>query len=1162
MSSIQSELLAPAEVADLVDDKTGATTQWLLESLQVVNWGGFEGFEKVDMDPDSTLLSGGSGTGKSTLLDAYTALMMPSYVDFNGASNSSGTGRARNAQGGRRTLLSYLRGKQGTNDDSGGASSEQLLRGTGRATWGAVAGVFVSSEGAQYSVMRLYFVPVSATADSDITIRMGLGPGAIDLRDLFDAMSTHTAAKQLSPVIPSTFTGMKPYAKPGEFFHAMYTKLAIGANGDGKMALDLLSRIQAGTPVNSVNLLYRDMVLDKPATFGHADLALSAFDEAADSLAQMVVAETKHDTLRDIREVHAKLVEARVRADALDLYGLNKPGTTKLTVWSLRKEAALLDAAADDARAQHHDADGVARQHGKHVDGLWEELEGARTDCRAKGGDELATLDVKLGARRGDLIEVKRNFEDFGEHVAVVGASVASRGDFDALLADARRFGAERETWNEKYEARRDALRDKLTPLQKKREGLEKDLEQLNKSGTRIKWELGQQRDRVAQRLGMKPTDLPFLAELIDVRPDEEGWRTAIETVLRGDASRIVIPVERRREFARTLDDLNVSRQVRLLDGTAGTSPKYPLTGAVTSDQAGRILGKLQFADHPYAGWVQEHLSGAGLNAVCVESTDELDGGGLRVSQSGQTRSGIRSSIGRDNRDDIIGFSSAGAIAQVEVELYEAERELGVLLADIAAVEEENRTHNARRDAYTAILQVRWDSVDVAGIEDAIAALEARQAEFLSSNNQLQTLLDQIEELKGRHEAALRAQAEAANKAENLHKAWLDLTDRKDRVVDHLRPLEDNDVFELTLEQSEDLDAVYASTFVADGVEDPIAAANKFNERTTLMKRQLLAQATAAQAAAAEAERSLGRTFSLYAHTWEDSNHGETATSYPDYLRILEDLEKHSLHEQRKEWQRDISRWASNHLLLLLQQMSGEVEAIKARVVPINTALERMAFGARRGRLKLKVDDVSNESVRLFRKRLRGMVKLATKQMTYEEARKAFDEISVFMDSLRGPKDPKYVGERSNRDLFLDVRRHVEVYAVEYPVGADIWPAREHRQLGSASGGESQELIAFVLGAALRFRLGDELRDRPRFRPVFLDEGFVKADSEFAGRAVSAWRELGFQIVVGAPEDKFTGLERHMRKFIVVAKDQRTGYSFIDSVEDHRGAEEAEAAVL
>jgi uncharacterized protein YPO0396 len=107
-----------------------------------------------------------------------------------------------------------------------------------------------------------------------------------------------------------------------------------------------------------------------------------------------------------------------------------------------------------------------------------------------------------------------------------------------------------------------------------------------------------------------------------------------------------------------------------------------------------------------------------------------------------------------------------------------------------------------------------------------------------------------------------------------------------------------------------------------------------------------------------------------------------------------------------------------------------------------------------------------------------------------------------------------------------------------------------HSSLGDKSGGESQELVAFIVGAALRFRLGDELRARPRFAPVFLDEGFIKSDSEFAGRAVQAWKGLGFQLVVGAPPDKVSALEPHMDAMVMVTKNNATHYSFVAAVTD------------
>ena len=54
----------------------------------------------------------------------------------------------------------------------------------------------------------------------------------------------------------------------------------------------------------------------------------------------------------------------------------------------------------------------------------------------------------------------------------------------------------------------------------------------------------------------------------------------------------------------------------------------------------------------------------------------------------------------------------------------------------------------------------------------------------------------------------------------------------------------------------------------------------------------------------------------------------------------------------------------------------------------------------------------------------------------------------------------------------------------------------------------------------------ESMRSRPRFAPVFLDEGFVKADSEFAGRAVRAWKGLGFQLVVGVPQEQLEVVDK------------------------------------
>lgn len=1153
-----ARLAAPSRTAgdglgDRAVDADPAATQWKLESLQVINWGGFEGHHTLPLHPDATMLSGGSGTGKSTLLDAYTALMMPSSVAFNGASNDAGTGRARNEAGGQRTLLTYLRGKQGVNDETGGASSDNLLRGKGRATWGAVAGTFVDTTGHAFTALRLYFVPAAATHSNDISQRMATISGDeahLQLTDLSAAMATHVAENPLASAISATWPTAKVTKEYSEFSNTLYRKLAIGTNGDGLNALDLLARIQASRSVNSVNGLYRQLVLDTPSTFKDADMALQHFDTIAGDLGRMEEAERKHSTLRGIPEVHDRMTAARARIRDLDYFGLTQPGFTKLTAWSLRLECDLIDAATDHAHDQHRTAAAAAQAAVEETDALWQELEAAREDFRNSGGNELSGLNDRVSTLAGQLAQVRDRREELAAFAAQVSAAFNSRGDFDSIQQAARAFAEGTQGWNVKYQEERFQERTRLGELGERKKKLEEELRQLVASGTRIRGQLVSLREAVARRIGMPVSDLPYLAELIDLRPGENRWRTAIETVLGGDARRIVIPAQRRKEFARALNDLNIGGRVNLIDGTPDAPIRFPLDGATGADQAGRILGKLAFADHRYAGWLQAHLADGSLNAQCVDHPDDLDGGGFRVTDTGQTRRGIRSAVGRADRENIIGFSNEDDIDAIQLELVGIEKALGGVMDRINTLDARAKTHQQHATAYAAIATYQWEQVDVATIEARIEGLKKRQAELLANDNRLQGLQKQIDDLKEMHRLSQEEDAELRNTAKGMKGTWAALVDRKDGTARLLEPHEDDELLDLTEAQASYLANVYAQVTADASEEDPVTQADRFVERLGAVKRVLADQQREANTEVTRCEKALLETFELYRQNWFDANLDVTLASYPDYLRILNDLKASGLYQNRDEWQRAVAQWAGEDLLPLAQSMSSEIEAIKARIVPINDILEGLEFGARKGRLKLKVDNTNTETVRQFRIRLRKMATLATKSMTFDQMREVFADLTDFMALLRGPKDARYSSEKSNRDNLLDVRRHVEVYTVEYPVGSDTWPAQEHRQLGSASGGESQELIAFIIGSALRFRLGDELRDRPRFAPVFLDEGFVKADSQFAGRAVSAWRGLKFQVIIGAPEDKFTGLERHMDSFVLIQKDESTGYAFIDHITD------------
>ena len=69
-----------------------ATDQWHLTHIQLVNWGTFCGYQHLRVrdrsgDPARvSMITGESGTGKSTLFDAKTAVLMRGTARFNTAS--------------------------------------------------------------------------------------------------------------------------------------------------------------------------------------------------------------------------------------------------------------------------------------------------------------------------------------------------------------------------------------------------------------------------------------------------------------------------------------------------------------------------------------------------------------------------------------------------------------------------------------------------------------------------------------------------------------------------------------------------------------------------------------------------------------------------------------------------------------------------------------------------------------------------------------------------------------------------------------------------------------------------------------------------------------------------------------------------------------------
>ena len=1121
-----TELMIPGLDATLAAATPIDRSQWRIESLQMVNWGGFHGHHRVDFDHDSTLLSGASGTGKSTLLDAYIALMMPHDIPFNGASNEA-SGRVRSEE--QRNLITYLRGKTDTSRvDGSDELRDQVLRGRdGGHVWGGLAGTFISDAGRKYTVIRLYFVKAAAKFNSDVATFYATFEGSFDLRSAEPMATTRFDKRSLRAA------GLEPYDSYSKFRDTIAARLGIGGSDGGIKAMRLLARVQGNIEVTRVDDLYKTMVLERPATFDAADKALGQFADLKASYTKMLDEDSKMKALARLPELQVELHDAETKGAVIAALGLHRDGHTPFLLWRLTTERALLDRTVETNRAEVTTTSERHRQATAEEARLAQRLHQIAESKRANGGDAIDQLNASIQTLQAAEQAAYTKSITFDARTSALENSVPVTADEFAEIHDrAEAFLATFEDQTHALQAEEDQVRDDLAPLTSQRNDLMAERSSLAGRKSGVPRRMHEARVRMAEAAGISPDDLPFVAELIDVLPDEEFWRKAIETTLGGVARTMLVDRNQLAHLSQAIDPLRITPRIsfQAVDlapfNSVATNPDY-------------ISGKLAYADSPFAAWVQHRVTSRNVDHLCVPTARDLDDGHEpRVTPAGQTRDGDRGAHGDSNDGSIIGFSNTRRLADIEQRLRELDPHVTELTNQINQIRTRRSQLQARKEAHTYVLDTTWESIDHHGIAARITAVEEQIAQLRAASSILDELQREEDQTKVLHAQANRDKVLTQKSLDDLATQYAELVDDQDSVQDGIDAIERDQSAYVTDEQQQWLDQLFASDWDVTDLKG-------FGPNIKALAKRITEQAGDAEKTRAKVLDRMTDLFERFQERWPEPNLGVTPASADGYREIYDRIVDGGLAERRRQWRAKLAAWSSDDLLMLNTAYDTALEEIEDRLIPINTILKTLPFGGK-GILQIQSRRISNDQVQTFRRELRQLSSGVSDEMTEDQVERRFAKLSAFMDRISVP-DGSTKTSVSQRDRFLDVRQHVVITAACLNEQGD--EVATYNSLGGKSGGETQELIAFIVGSALRYQLGDETRSLPRFAPVFLDEGFVKSDSQFAGRAVSAWQRLGFQLIVGAPLDKVTTLEPYMGLILVVTKNER-GHSYIADLHD------------
>lgn len=1104
--------------------------QWTLNSMQLVNWGCFDGHHPLVFagPQEVTLISGSTGTGKSTLLDAHIVLMHDPNKALNRASNAT---RRRARSGDTRNVVSYMRGVSGQTRDIEGEHDVILREGS---VWSAIAETWHATNGEILTAATMFFAtPTDGTRPS--VRRDAWIADEFDLR-LLEPFTTgvHLAAPFPSQTMERALPGLHVMPSTASLHRKLWSQFGIGDERAGRDAMALLYKVQSSDSVGSVNDLFTKFVLDRPCTYTAAEAAEKHFAKLKEARERVRVIE---DQTRRLSRIPGLWSEYETGRADVELFARLSPGpepeATPFWKWRRDRECFALEEAEQAASRELHQArraHQAARVAAQGLDRQWQEISAAIGANDALS--ELSGLEVRIEGAEDNCARIQQDRETLSATVEPAMAVPHTRSSFERQreasstflrsypavikLAEERGSEAKRTQWSLSDRLR--ALRSRRSYFVGRRDVTDRDHDEI--------------RQRYATLVGIPADQLPFVGELIDMLPEHESWRTAAEKVLAGTATSLLVPESALARFRRVANGEPTTRRIPYL------IVRDVKTKRVSSDPA-TIAGRLQYREHPYAGWLSQRIARTARH-LCVDSPDRLsdlpNGFDEAVTIEGQTAHREGGVVGGQARHrHTIGFSPESVLAQIDGEIATAESELQVADEAVGRAKHEALALNEQERAHSALLAAAWDRIDIRAAEKQADDLRQRKA-ALSDDPTVKVLLFQRDSLRRQLKDANDLVDKYETRQTDLDRARTSVQKRKDDALTHLMALEG--IPEHDMERLDDLLAIFR-----DEPDTPGPVAEDFEDaRWKRFVRFLNQRYQDADKKRSDARRYLVQTFEDYLRDYRESAGAEDLSTDPDqsYWQFHAIYERHvasGVEAAKAEFNQYAAEYGGHELTTLSLAYQTERDEIEARLREIRGALSDLPYGpTATGRVSIEaLDGHAPTEVGQFRKDLHTATSGSTSVLSYEEAITKFEVFNRLIMQLSDP---------ACRDLLLDVRHHITLEAQHHDDGQLV---SFHRELGTKSGGETQELTMFIIAAAIRYRVGTLDMKTPRFAPVFMDEGLIKADPERTRGAVNVWTHLGFQPIIATTTDKHESISRTATVMLSVSKDS-ADRSRIDAV--------------
>lgn len=1053
-----------------------------LARIQAMNWGTFGGTVDIAVPREGFLITGGSGTGKSTLLDAMSAVLLPGdKLRFNAAA------QANTPRGKGRTLVSYIRGAWGSQEDH---ATGTVVTKTARPKATNTVVVLTYSDGVteEYSLVALFYLKAHANSAGDVERLYGVVEGGVGAADFAPYLTRGIDTRK----IKQAFAQGSFYAKHSAFASAFRRRLGI----PGAEAMELLHRTQSAKDLQSLDDLFRDYVLHEPVTFSLAEQAVEGFSDLESAYRKVMDVAEQIKVLEPLVGLRIEREKASTDKEQAETYLDALPTVMR----QLQREEALerIDELTTE-REQAANARAQAAERKQAHASLVATLQAALDE---KVGSRLALIEAELGHASQRLADRTQRLEALSRDIeALNGTPPKTLEDFEQLQGTARQIrDAFAGQWAE-HEEEVHANSAARAQLQAELDGVQEELASLAKRTNNIDSRHIAMRERACAALGLSPGDLPFAGELIDVV--DKQWEPVIQRQLRGLATVMLVPSGNFEEVRRWVSANNLG--IRLRMNAVHTEEDFRL--GLVSQRA--LFRKVDVVESPMRGWLNRELA-TNYGFECVDSPEELDALGPQakgVTITGLVKLATRrgDSTTRWEKDDRFGLHDKrhwylGSTNHEKIELLQATeksltRQVEAKKRTGLELSRKGNVFHAEHNWATSMERLTFNDIDVQASKDAIALLETERESLSSSaeasavSAQLAAAKAQLAQSEQDYDAAGERYGAASDKLKDQHT--------------HLQELKEEDAHNPIEATQETIDAVRA-----------LLARKKRRIRmaTDDVRKDL-------ELSARRAEGILGRTsnrvveiLTNYLARWESeaADLGRDIAYLPDALDRLALLKGERLGEFSSKFRDLINRMSTQSLGRLGHAIRTAKDDIERRITPVNASLAQSEFN--RGRyLRIDVRDARGEEAKKFLRDIDAATSGGLSTADDAAAMKRYEAINAIVTRLSSSE----YAEQRWRHTVLDTRRHVRFIGIESERDGSV--VNTYADSTSLSGGQAQKLVFFCLAAALRYQLAPDGEPLPSYATVVLDEAFDRADPTFTRQTMDVFTQFGFHMILATP---------------------------------------------